>query len=243
MNAGAMDHVARQVTVVSRRCANGETPAGTEKSSEVIPCQAVEDLGSTEGVETRKPSSNGNASHERPASYPRIAEDEDIVRHPDESPGASLNSSAETFARSRWTRSNFSRPFPRSQQATRLRSSTVSSVTAPAALVGSTSDSSPKVTFLRKRTARTNGSLAPSQRRAAGEDWVNAIMRVRENNEAMQATAQLRSCANGETLAGNAGRAIPCHATEDLGSVEGVETRGPSSNGNVLHECPTPHLL
>jgi len=68
-------------------CANGETSA---RKSVAIPCQAIEDFGSMEGVETRGPSSNGNAPHERPT--PRIGEGEDIVRHSGETRRAGPNS-------------------------------------------------------------------------------------------------------------------------------------------------------
>jgi len=71
--------------------ANGETPASIN-AGEAIPCQAAEDFGSAEGVETREPSSNGNAPHECPTPYLHSAEGEDIVRHPRETLGASLNS-------------------------------------------------------------------------------------------------------------------------------------------------------
>jgi hypothetical protein len=57
----------RVPVLIKYRCANGETPAEMI-ISEAIPCQAAEDFGSAEGVETREPSSNGNAPHECPTS-------------------------------------------------------------------------------------------------------------------------------------------------------------------------------
>ena len=56
-----------QATAMIFRCANGEPPADVTVS-EAIPCQAAEDFGSAEGVETRGPSSNGNVPQERPTS-------------------------------------------------------------------------------------------------------------------------------------------------------------------------------
>jgi len=62
-----------------------------------------------------------------------------------------------------------------------------------------------------------------------------------KENEAARVTGHARFCANGETFAGEASMAIPCQAAGDFGPAEGVETRGPSSNGNDPHERPTPH--
>ena len=94
MNAGTKENGTKQATASDRFCANGEAPA---RKSEVIPCQATEDFGSVEGVETRGPSSNGNVPHECPA--PQL-EGEEIVRHSVETRRASLNSSC-GFGRSK----------------------------------------------------------------------------------------------------------------------------------------------
>ena len=79
-----------QVTVVDLLCANGETPASI--AGEAIPCQAAEDFGSAEGVETRDLSSNNNDLQERPTPHLHDAEGEDIVRYPRETLGVGLNS-------------------------------------------------------------------------------------------------------------------------------------------------------
>ena len=79
-------------TVVVFFCANGESPAGSI-ASEPIPCQAAMGSSIAEGVETRQMSPNNNSAHERPASYPHVAGDGDIVRYPKETLGVNVNCS------------------------------------------------------------------------------------------------------------------------------------------------------
>jgi len=166
MNVGTESFGALQATAMIFLCANGEVPA-ENGFSEMIPCQAVEDIGSTEGVETRDLSSNNNDLQERPTSKV----DEDIVRHSGETRRVVVNS---------------------------LRKLMLDQV-----------------------------------------PWCGRQGHTRQWRP-HGVSCGCKSGEYGETPTDvKISEAIPCQATEDIGSVEGVETRGPSSNGNDPHERPT----